>query len=67
MADELKESNDYINENKNGFIHRDYINVNFDIAITTSKEHKTGVVSKLSVANLRSFGSKEENTNPNTK
>jgi hypothetical protein len=66
IADGLKESNEYIKENQNGFIHKDYMNVKFDVAVTTSEEDKTGLGGKLSVANLISFGGKEENTNQNT-
>ena len=56
IADGLNESNEYIEENHKGFIHRDYINVKFDVAVTTSEEDKTGMGGKLSVANLISFG-----------
>lgn len=66
IADGLKECNEYIKENHKGFINKDYMNVKFDVAVTTSEEDKTGVGGKLSVANLLSIGGKEENTNQNT-
>ena len=62
----LKESNEYINENYEGFVRNEYVNVTFDVAVTTSEEDKTGVGGKISVANLISIGGKEENTNQNT-
>lgn len=66
IADGLNEGNEYINKNHDGFIHRDYMNVKFDVAVTTSEEDKTGVGGKISVANLISIGAKDENTNQNT-
>ena len=66
IADGLNEGNEYIKEKHDGFIHRDYMNVKFDVAVTTIEEDKTGVGGKLSVANLITIGGKEENTNQNT-
>ncbi len=66
IGDGLKESNEYINESYSGSVRKEFINVTFDVAVTTSEEDKTGVGGKLSVANILSIGGKGENTNQNT-
>lgn len=66
IGDGLKESNEYINNNHKGSVYNEYVNVAFDVAVTTIEEDKTGIGGKLSVANLISLGGKEENISQNT-
>jgi len=62
ITDGVRDGNKYIQENdfgegvRNGY----YKEVNFDIAVTSNEEEKSGMGGKISVANLLSLGANDE-------
>lgn len=64
VTDGIMEGHKYIDDNKYGSGVNDGNNeINFDIAVTSNEESTTGVDGKLSVANILSFGGKDEISN----
>lgn len=62
ISDGIREGHQYVQENKygEGVDDRYYKDINFDVAVTTNEEEKTGIGGKLSVANILSAGANTE-------
>jgi hypothetical protein len=65
ITDGMLEGDKYVKENNFGSGVDDSRGkeINFDVAVTSNEEEKTGVAGKISVANILSFGGNGENVN----
>jgi hypothetical protein len=65
ITDGMLEGHKYVKENNFGSGVDDTRGkeINFDVAVTSNEEEKTGVAAKISVANVLSFGGNGENVN----
>ena len=63
ITDGMLEGDKYVKENNfgSGVSDSHGKEINFDIAVTSNEEEKTGVAGKISVANIMSFGGNGEN------
>lgn len=64
ITDGLVEGHKYVNQNNfgHGISDASSKEINFDVAVTSNEEEKTGVGGKISIANVFSAGAKEEST-----
>lgn len=62
ITDGIIEGNNYIRDNKygDGISDGKFREVNFDVAVTSNNEEVSGMAGKISVANIVSFGGKDE-------